>query len=143
MEPFRLDTNLPVLQKASVAIFACQPHKPEELMAFMVSMRIAFKVVLGSYKSEIETAFVVNYDDIFSIVNHGWLDEQESIMILNSVKGMRERDAFLAYGTGVVEQIGEFVQEPDRSKLVNYDGWTFCPFTESYFVVKPCTAVTH
>lgn len=107
---------------------------------FCLVWGIPYKSLMGSYKGQTETSFILPAASLPTIARHAWLNEQESILHLsmprNKGGGQFERDATLIFmADGHAESIGRFKQT-GREKAMAQDAWTFCPLTGTYWICE-------
>lgn len=116
-------------------IFAAQPYETHEVMRELESKNIEFKVLLGSYKSELETAFIVPYKDLLTVIEAGFLAEQESILMLGPKDNDGSRPCLLRYincDPLREEYIGP-LQQISKDYAHTLDGWFFDPTESRYY----------
>jgi hypothetical protein len=138
--------DLQAMQAAAteVVIFAAQPHQPEDVMHFLASNNIRFKTLLGSYKGTREVSFLVSRDRFDDVMSQGFLDQQESILVLKGTNAHDQRIAEIVYlnaneeqPEGVLaEEVGIFV-EATREEAEAQDGYSFDPSNEKFYIIKP------
>lgn len=98
---------------------------------------IPYKRLLGSYKGEQEPAFIVNQQYMSRVVSAGWVNNQESILLLSKIQG-RHRYATLYYLTAknkesLLYELGRFYETTEEFAK-KHEAWTYDPSTGLYFI---------
>lgn len=98
---------------------------------------IPYKSMYGCYKGQTETSFLVHLNDWPKALNAGFLDGQESVLMLskpvNLGGGRHYRSAQLLYlADGSVENIGRCMEKA-RDWALKQDAWTYDPLTNTYW----------
>lgn len=133
-----MNSVLATKEMLTFAIFAVQPHAPEDAMLFMAEHDIPFKVMLGSWQGKHELSFCVPEVFLPMVVDAGFIEEQESILTLGALDGKSPfRMASIEYRDGrPVEEAGLFTPML-KDDALKQSGWTFDPGTQSFFVIRP------
>ena len=132
-------------------IIFCVGQDPAERIAFELfcwASDINFKRLIGAYEDyPLEHSYIVESRHFKTLRNDGWLDGEESILLLDKPEKTRRslRKATLLYLNTFdrpSEDIGYFqsIREDDLLKGVIqgvYDGWTYDPSTNTYFTCAP------
>lgn len=130
------DLDQIVTENNEFVVFAVQPHEPHTVMNFMADQGIPFQVLLGSYKGQLETSFIIPHIRLEAMAVSGYVDEQESILILGAVNQNGTRPARIRFlETGEELDLGSLTRVTKEEALTN-DGWTFNPMINSYFTIK-------
>jgi len=118
-------------------IIATAPHKVQSLRDYLRKTDnphgLGSRELVGSYKGEIETAWIMNVKRLPAIQAAGFLIEQESVLhLLHNPRGARI--AWLEFvRSGNKTALGHFVNVPEE-QAKREQGWTFCPATHAYYV---------
>jgi hypothetical protein len=102
-----------------------------EVENFLQNLGIAFKVVKGCYKGQVENSYVVSSKHETKILELAADYNQESILQVDAVKNSSLR--FLRDGS--IERLGKFVKV-EKEEALELDNYTYDFHTSSYFVVK-------
>lgn len=137
--------------------------RQQQFKAWALDRSVGFKELVGSYKEQVATSFIINARAFPEVLRHGWLDREESVLYLDacyapiSGKSYTKRRARLLYGRGdredykdlwllteidpeyelamVAEFIGDW-QEVGHDEAMKLDAWTFDPSTNKYYTCK-------
>lgn len=119
---------------ASEFIVFASDQTTAKTMSRLVAEGISFKVLLGSYKGEKETSFMITIKDVSPIV--GLIKDQESILSLSNRQKDGSREAQLVFvNTGESKSIGMF-NEITEEQANSQDSWSFDPTLNQYFGAK-------
>lgn len=92
---------------------------------------IGFQEAEGGYRMQetgefvVERSVIVNSDDLWQIALHGWIDNQESVLVLSDKDHLNNYKATLAFSNGNVEEIGRTKQVDKETALANEHGYTY------------------
>lgn len=116
-------------------VFASNATPVHEVMYFLLDNNIDFQVLLGSYKGERETSYIIPYDRLEEVMHSGLLNEEESILILGAMNGLGRRPATLhLLTTNEVFPIGQLVAAA-RSEAEPQEGWSYNPTAKQFFTI--------
>lgn len=99
-----------------------------------------FKTLVGSYKGVMEYSFLCDRVDFDKhVLLSGYVDNQESFLDLSYTSNGRTAPRALAklwYPKGnQTVPIGEF-KEATKREAMDYEGWTYDPVLNKYFIVE-------
>jgi hypothetical protein len=99
-----------------------------------------FKTLVGSYKGVMEYSFLCDRVDFDKhILLSSFVDNQESFLSLSYTSNGRTAPRALANlwhpKTGPTTSIGEF-KETTKREAMGYEGWTYDPALNKYFIVE-------
>ena len=122
----------------SYVIFSTIPEKVKRLQDYLRAtydpQGLGHKYLIGSYKGEVEPAWIVNSKRLPEIFAEGFLDEQESILVLGHCRNGGARPAKLEFlKTGKTLELGLFHQSSETVARQR-DAWSFDPQQNLYFV---------
>lgn len=122
----------------SFVIFAAQPNEPHDVMQFFVEHNVPFKVLLGSYNGERETAYCVPQEHFETVIQAGLVDEHESVLVLGQFNsyGLRKADILFLDGREATAESAGFFVNTDRDSALKSNGWTFDPMGDKFFVIR-------
>lgn len=117
-------------------IFASD-REVHEVMYFLANNDLQFKVLLGSYKGQRETSFIVEAEAYVLLREAGLLDEQESILFVGQlIPGQRGRSAhMLDLDTLEFTLLGNLVPVP-RIIAERADGYSYDPTGDHWFTIE-------
>lgn len=121
-------------------IFAAQPYLPETVMGYLLDNLIPFKVLLGRYKGENETSFIIEHSNLDRVKQAGFLNQQESILIL-SAAGSGPRTAKIVYLKDEAEMSAGLFVPITKQEADAEDGWTYEPFSNTFFTIRASAEV--
>jgi hypothetical protein len=118
-------------------IFSTIPAKQQRLRQFLRATHdphgLGHKELVGCYKGEIEPAWMVNKVRLDAITAEGFLDEQESILVLGHCANGGARPAHLEFMRGGDPvNLGMFSQDIENHAR-KQDAWTYDPQLQLYF----------
>lgn len=133
---------------ATHVIFASK-MPPEQAMFTMLNLGIEFKVLLGKYKGNLETSYMIGFQNLGLIFGSGLIDEQESILVTGNPQKGGKREAFLVYNApdnngeyqqSPIERLGYFDVTVDVDAAMKLDAFSYDPILRAfYFVPKEVT----
>lgn len=125
-----------VAENTKLLIFASD-NPVHETMNFLSQNGIFFQVLLGSYKNELETSYLVSAGALQHIIDAGLVSNQESVLVLDEMTADKDRPAKIVYfAEGTPDDtIGKLTMVPKEEALAS-ESWTFNPAVNRYFVVK-------
>lgn len=141
---------LPSFERVSypLAIFAVGDDKADAFERDMTFAGLKLKRVVGAYKGQTEVSFVTPLDTLYAATASGWLDGQESILVLSSrplvegrVAGWRDAALLFLLPDGRPDPqkpavpLGRFVAANQATALAQ-DAWTFDPSEDMYYVTR-------
>lgn len=94
--------------------------------------RLSIKQLSGCYKGQREISFIAS-EDTFQRLKH-WVQEEESVLVLNRPNRLGHRPATLVYGAR--EQSVGYLRAASRSEALLRDSWTYDPLSQSYFIAE-------
>lgn len=119
-------------------IFSTLPEKVKSLQDYLRATHdpqgLGHKYLIGCYKGEIEPAWIVNSKRLPELYKHGFLDGQESILILDHCRNGGARPARLEFlKSGESVDLGLFRQSSEEFAR-KCDAWSYDPQQNLYFV---------
>jgi hypothetical protein len=118
-------------------IFSTIPAKQQRLRQYLRATHdphgYGHKELIGCYKGEIEPAWMVNKARLDALMAEGFLDEQESILVLGHCRNGGARPAHLEFLRGDEPvKLGFFGQDSEKGARAK-DAWTYDPQLQLYF----------
>lgn len=121
------------------AIFAAQPHPTEQVMKTLATQGIRFQVLLGSWKGEAEVSYMVQAEALPFIEANGFLDEQETVLILGAIDSTGRRPALMVTLVDEGESLGEnlgYLTECTKQEAMSSEAYTYNPHIDKFFIIK-------
>lgn len=120
----------------SYVIFSVVPEADDGLFKWLRDEGIGYKALNGSWRGHIERSYIINQDHLPALKIMGWLDGQESILLLGPQPARR------GYRLGVIEWLDNGQQEPamrfvqtTKEYAMRQEGWTHDPSDNSYWIL--------
>lgn len=117
------------------AIFASVGTPVHDVQYFLMDNNIDYQVLLGAYKGEKETSYIIPYDRLEDVMHSGLLNNEESILILDAMDGLGRRKAHLhLLTTNEVFPIG-YLKATARLEAETGEGWSYNPSAKQFFTI--------
>lgn len=114
----------------------------EAFEAYLTKLNIGFKLIKGSYKGQTENSWIVNSKDFDAILDAGYLDNQESILVLGGHDARDRRQAHLEYlkdtpeaSTGDTINLG-WLGSVEQAEALACEAYSYRPDLGQYFIAK-------
>lgn len=126
-------------------IFASVGTPTEAVMSYLAAQKIQFKVLLGSYKAQRETSFLIGIQYLEKLFASGLIQNEESILVTGNAQKTGVREAFLVFneldetGNSPIVHLG-FLDVLKDSEVESVDAWSFDPTQSLYFGIRPLAA---
>jgi hypothetical protein len=108
---------------------------------FLVDMKIGWKPLKGMYNGRVEDSFIINADYLHTVMTHGWLAGQESVMVLGITDSRDRRPAHLMYlsddgdmSHGKANKPLGVLQSVSREEAQAQDNYTLDLTTGEYYI---------
>ena len=126
-------------------IFSSVKNPAEVVMTKLVEAKIAFKVLLGSYKTQRETSYLIGAEHLETIFASGLIEDEESILVLGNAQKNNKREAFLVFntqddsGNSGIQHLG-LLDVLSHEEAATADAWSYDPTLGVYFGIRPLAA---
>ena len=88
---------------------------------------------IGKYKDDVEYSFITLYSDFEKVVEAGWVNNQESVLLFSE---NNNQAATLRYLDGSPDEVVGHLQYVDKHRaLANPDGWSYRPDLDKYWII--------
>lgn len=122
-------------------ILSVNQNKFEQFIDYLNDLDIGYQELVGGYKHRdtgefvTEQSVIINVSNLFKVARDGWLDDQESILVLTDKDYRNNYKATLVFTNGSTEDLGRLVQVSKHEAANNEDGFTYRE-DMGYFICK-------
>lgn len=115
-------------------IFSVDQNKLVDFDSYLDSLDIGHKKLIGHYKGQTETSYIINSVDMDQPGMVEWFKDQESVLELGPKDKLSRRVATLVFiQSGDRLSLGRLQSVTRREAEANGD-WTYDPTTDEYYI---------